>query len=49
MPASLISDVVVKDARAIETYRPSAAASIARYDGRYLVRAGAIERLEGDT
>ena len=46
--AYLISDVVVKDERAFETYRTRAATSIARYGGRYLVPGGAIERLEGD-
>jgi uncharacterized protein (DUF1330 family) len=47
MPAYLISDVVVKDAEAFETYRTSAAASISRYGGRYLVRGGSIVPLEG--
>ena len=48
MAAYLISDVTVKDAAAFETYRTRAAASIAQYGGRYLVRGGSIERLEGD-
>lgn len=48
MPAYVISDVKVRDAEAIETYRSRAAASIARYGGRYLVRGGAVKRLEGD-
>lgn len=43
----LISDVTVKDAAAFETYRTRAAASIAQYGGRYLVRGGPIETLEG--
>ncbi|HEV2572821.1 MAG TPA: DUF1330 domain-containing protein [Beijerinckiaceae bacterium] len=47
MPAYLISDVTAKDAAAFETYRTRAAASIARYGGRYLVRGGPIEALEG--
>jgi uncharacterized protein (DUF1330 family) len=47
MPAYLISDVVVKDAEAFETYRTRAAAAISRYGGRYLVRGGSIEPLEG--
>jgi uncharacterized protein (DUF1330 family) len=47
MAAYLISDVTVKDAATFETYRTRAAASIAQYGGRYLVRGGSIERLEG--
>lgn len=47
MAAYLISDVSVKDAEAFESYRTRAAASIAQYGGRYLVRGGAIEPLEG--
>ncbi|MBN9082854.1 MAG: D-fructose-6-phosphate amidotransferase [Rhizobiales bacterium 62-17] len=47
MPAYLISDVTAKDAAAFETYRTRAAASIAQYGGRYLVRGGPIEPLEG--
>ncbi len=47
MAAYLISDVTVKDAAAFETYRTQAAASIAHYGGRYLVRGGSVETLEG--
>lgn len=47
MAAYLISDVSVKDAEAFESYRTLAAASIAQYGGRYLVRGGTIEPLEG--
>ncbi|MBB6485606.1 DUF1330 domain-containing protein [Rhizobium lusitanum] len=48
MPAYIISDVTIRDAEAFEAYRTRAAASIARYDGRYVVRGGSIEQLEGD-
>lgn len=48
MAAYLISDVSARDPAALEIYRTRAAASIARYGGRYLVRGGAIEPLEGD-
>jgi len=48
MPAYIISDVTVRDAKAFQTYRTRAAASIAHYGGRYLVRGGPIEQLEGD-
>jgi uncharacterized protein (DUF1330 family) len=47
MPAYLISDVSVRGADAFQTYRTRAAAAIAKYGGRYLSRAGAIEPLEG--
>jgi uncharacterized protein (DUF1330 family) len=48
MPAYVISEVEVRDAEAIETYRTRAARSIAQYGGRYLVRGGAAELIEGD-
>jgi uncharacterized protein (DUF1330 family) len=48
MAAYLVSDVSVKDAEAFQTYRTRAAVSIAKYGGRYLVRGGAIEPLEGN-
>jgi len=47
MAAYIISDVTVRDPVAIETYRTRAAASIAAYGGRYIVRGGPIEVLEG--
>ena len=47
MPAFVISDVRFLDQEAVEAYRRRAAVSIAHYGGRYLVRGGAIERLEG--
>ena len=48
MPAYLISDLTVRDPTAFETYRTRAAASIHAYGGRYLVRGGAIDVLEGE-
>jgi uncharacterized protein (DUF1330 family) len=45
--AYLISDVTVRNAEAFQTYRTRAAASIEQYGGRYLVRGGPIETLEG--
>lgn len=47
MAAYLISDVTVRDAEAFQLYRTRAADSIARHGGRYLVRGGEIEPLEG--
>ena len=47
MPAYLISDVSVKDAEAFQAYRSRAATSIEQHGGRYLVRGGPIDILEG--
>ncbi|TIR16114.1 MAG: DUF1330 domain-containing protein [Mesorhizobium sp.] len=48
MPAYIISDVTIRDREAFEAYRTRAAASIAAHGGRYLVRGGDVETLEGD-
>lgn len=48
MAAYLISDVTARNAEAFQTYRTRAAASIEQYGGRYLVRGGPIETLEGN-
>jgi uncharacterized protein (DUF1330 family) len=48
MAAYIISDLTIKDAEAIAQYRTRAAASIAEHGGRYLVRGGTVECLEGD-
>ncbi len=47
MPAYVISDVMFRDQEAVDAYRTRAAASITHHGGRYIVRGGAIERLEG--
>ena len=43
----LIAEAKVGDAVAYETYKALAQAAIAEYGGRYLVRGGAAEILEG--
>jgi uncharacterized protein (DUF1330 family) len=43
----LIVEAKVADPEAYETYKVLAAAAIAQYGGRYLVRGGPIEMLEG--
>jgi len=48
MPAYVISDVSARDQAAFEAYRTRAADSIGRHDGRYIVRGGMIDTLEGD-
>ncbi|RAZ80048.1 DUF1330 domain-containing protein [Mesorhizobium atlanticum] len=48
MPAYIISDVTIRDREAFEAYRSRAAASIAAHGGRYLVRGGDVDALEGN-
>ena len=47
MPAYVISEVEPRDAALFERYRAMAPPTIERYGGRYLVRAGAAELVEG--
>jgi uncharacterized protein (DUF1330 family) len=47
MPAYVIANVNVHDAAAFEEYRRQVPATIAKHGGRYLVRGGRVERLEG--
>jgi len=47
MSAYLISEVEVRDPAGFEAYRTVAATAIAQYGGRYLVRGGAAEVVEG--
>lgn len=47
MPAYVISEVEARDMAAMDAYRSLAAATIAQYGGRYLVRGGAAEVVEG--
>ncbi len=48
MPAYVIADVTVTDAATMEEYRKQVPATIAKYGGRYLVRGGPHEALEGE-
>jgi uncharacterized protein (DUF1330 family) len=47
MAAYVISEVDPRDPVGWETYRSMAAKTIAQYGGRYLVRGGAAEAVEG--
>lgn len=47
MPAYVIANVNVHDAAAFEEYRRQVPATIAKHGGRYLVRGGRVDRLEG--
>ena len=48
MKGYVLAEVEVTDPAAYERYRPLAAAAIAALGGRYLVRGGAAERVEGE-
>ena len=48
MKAYLVANVSVGDPEAYAVYRAEVPAVIARYGGRYLIRAGEVERLEGE-
>jgi uncharacterized protein (DUF1330 family) len=47
MAAYVISDVEPRDAALLEQYRKLAAASVEQHRGRYLVRGGESELVEG--
>lgn len=48
MPAYVIADVTVTDPPAMEEYRKQVPATVAKYGGRFLVRGGAHQTVEGD-
>jgi uncharacterized protein (DUF1330 family) len=48
MPAYIIADVTVTDLPAMEEYRKQVPATLAKYGGRFLVRGGAHQTVEGD-
>lgn len=47
MPAYVIANVNVQDAATFEEYRKQVPATIAKHGGRYIVRGGRVERVEG--
>jgi uncharacterized protein (DUF1330 family) len=47
MPAYVVVDITVRDRETYERYRQLAAPTVAAYGGRYIVRGGANETLEG--
>lgn len=48
MPAYLIASITVTDPAAFATYGAQVPAVIARFGGRYLVRGGQVEAMEGE-
>lgn len=49
MPAYLIANIDVTDPALFEQYRAQVPAVIAQYGGRYAVRGGAVEAVEGSS
>ena len=47
MPAYIVADVEVQDVAKFEEYRARVPASLAPYGGRFIVRGGHVETLEG--
>lgn len=48
MPAYVINDMVVTDPELFERYKQLSPPTVAQYGGRFLVRGGQVEGLEGD-
>jgi uncharacterized protein (DUF1330 family) len=48
MPAYVIAEVTVTDPTTMEEYRKQVPATVARYGGRFLVRGGVHQTVEGD-
>ena len=48
MAAYIFATIEINDPAAYDDYRRRVPAVIAAYGGRYLVRGGAVDRLEGD-
>ncbi len=48
MPAYLIVEIEVQDPVGYEDYKKQAAATVFKYGGKYIVRGGKTEVLEGD-
>jgi len=48
MPAYIIVEIEVTDPVGYEEYKKQAAATVKQYGGKYIVRGGGCETLEGD-
>jgi uncharacterized protein (DUF1330 family) len=48
MPAYVVADIDVQDPEKFEDYRKQAGSTCAEFGGRYIVRGGKLEALEGD-
>lgn len=47
MPAYILAEVEVTNPSGYESYRPLAGASVAQYGGRFIIRGGKAELIEG--
>jgi uncharacterized protein (DUF1330 family) len=48
MPAYIIAEIKVTNPEGYDAYRPLAAASVARFGGRFVVRGGKADLIEGE-
>ena len=48
MPAYIIVDIEISDPAGYEEYKKLAGATVEKYGGKYIVRGGPVETLEGD-
>jgi uncharacterized protein (DUF1330 family) len=48
MSAYVFAEIEIVDAETYEDYKPRVPATVAEYGGRYLVRGGSVQVLEGD-
>jgi uncharacterized protein (DUF1330 family) len=48
MAAYLIVDIDIRDAAGLEEYRNRVPATVTKYGGRFIVRGGKLEKLEGN-
>jgi uncharacterized protein (DUF1330 family) len=48
MPAYVIAEIKVTNPTGYDAYRPLAAASVARFGGRFVVRGGQADLIEGE-
>jgi uncharacterized protein (DUF1330 family) len=48
MPAYVIADVTITDPQGFEEYRQMVPPTIAKYGGKFVVRGGQLERMEGN-
>ena len=48
MAAYVIADLTITDPQGFEAYRQMVPATIAKYGGKYVIRGGSMETLEGE-
>jgi uncharacterized protein (DUF1330 family) len=48
MPAYVIAEVTVTDPQGFEEYRQMVPATVAKYGGKFIVRGGQMEKMEGN-